>query len=203
MSRLPELLGAVTQLLGGDVYVHQSKVNLKASFGGDQWEWHQDFVYWLQADGIREPQLLNAAVFLDDVTEYNGPLTFIPGSHRDGTLAGTRSDDMPAGYEDAPAWVATLTANEQFRIRPEIIEDLARRNGLASPKGPAGSVLLFHPNLLHSSGPNISPFRRAMLIYVYNRVSNRPAPVANPRPSFLADPHPGALRPLHPVAYSR
>lgn len=198
LTRSPALLGAVRQLLGDEVYVHQSKVNIKAPFAGDQWEWHQDFIYWLQGDGIQKPNLVNVAVFLDEVTEFNGPLTFVRGSHTDGLLAGTDVDGMPLGYEDAPAWVATLTADEKFQVNPSIIEDLARAKGLVSPKGPAGSVLLFHPNILHSSAANISPFRRAMLMFVYNGVGNSPLAdaVPEPRPAFLADPDAIALQPL-------
>lgn len=196
LTRLPALLGAVRQLVGDEVYVHQSKVNIKAPFAGDQWEWHQDYVYWLQGDGIQRPDLINVAVFLDEVTEFNGPLTFVPGSHSDGLLAFATADGMPLGYEDAPAWAATLTAEERFSVRPEVIEALARAKGLVSPKGPAGSVLMFHPNILHSSAANISPFRRAMLMFVYNGVANAPHAVAEPRPGFLADPHAVALQPL-------
>lgn len=193
--RHPDLLGPARQLVGEEVYVHQSKVNLKAPFTGDQWEWHQDYIYWLQDDGLARPDLINVSVFLDEVTEFNGPLTFIPGSHRNGVLAGTQADGMPMGYEDAPAWVATLTAEEKFRISPRTIEDLARSNGMVSPKGPAGSVLFFDPNLLHASSPNLSPFRRAMLILVYNAVSNTAVGVRTPRPEFLAEPDVRALTP--------
>ncbi|MEU8510899.1 phytanoyl-CoA dioxygenase family protein [Kitasatospora sp. NPDC048722] len=195
LTRRPALLGAVRGLLDDDVYVHQSKVNIKAPFAGDQWEWHQDYVYWLTGDGIRRPDLVNVAVFLDEVTEFNGPLTFVPGSHTAGLLASTDADGMPLGYEDAPAWVATLTADEKFRVRHCVIEELARANGLVSPKGPAGSVLVFHPNILHCSAANISPLRRAMLMFVYNSVANRPE-VTGLRPDFLADPEPVALQPI-------
>ena len=196
--RLPRLLGAVMQLIGDEVYVHQSKINVKAPYSGDQWEWHQDYIYWLHGDGIERPDLVNAAIFLDDVTEFNGPLTFIRGSHSDGVLAAADIDGMPRGYEDAPAWVATLTATEKFQVSRETIEDLARRKGLASPKGPAGSVMFFHPNILHSSGQNISPFRRAMLLLVYNSVRNVPESVVSPRPKFLAE---RDRRPLRPLSY--
>ena len=196
LTRLPALLGAVRQLLDGEVYVHQSKINIKAPFAGDQWEWHQDYIYWLQDDGIQRPDLINVAVFLDDVTEFNGPLTFVPGSHADGLLAATDTQGMPLGYEDAPTWVATLTANEKFQVHPQTIENLATQHGLVSPKGPAGSVLLFNPNLLHSSAANISPFRRAMLMFVYNRMDNLGQSVDHPRPAFLAEPDPHSLQPL-------
>jgi ectoine hydroxylase len=185
--RLPQLLGAVTRLLDDDVYVHQSKINLKAAFSGDQWEWHQDYINWLQSDAIQRPDLINVAIFLDEVNEFNGPLTFIPGSHREGLLSGRDTDGMPMGYEDAPAWVATLTADEKFQIDHDVIERLARRSGLVSPKGPAGTVMLFHANVLHASSPNMSPFDRSVLLLVYNGVHNAPLAVDNPRPDFLAE----------------
>lgn len=193
--RHPVLLGAARTLLGGDVYVHQSKVNVKAAFAGDQWDWHQDYVYWLQDDGITRPDMVNVAVFLDDVTEFNGPLTFVPGSHRHGVLAATGRDGMPLGYEDAPGWIATLTADEKFRVHTDVIAELTADAGMVSPKGPAGSVLFFHPNLLHASVRNMSPGRRAMAIFVYNAVGNAPRPVDTPRPAFLAEPD---VRPLRP-----
>jgi argininosuccinate synthase len=187
ICQLRELAGTAMDVLGDKVYIHQSKINVKAPFVGDQWEWHQDFIYWLTDDGIAEPSLVNVAVFLDEVTEFNGPLTFVRGSHAHGVLATVDAGGgMPAGYENAPQWVSTLTADEKYRVRPEVIAGLASSGGLASPKGPAGSVLLFHPSILHASSPNISPFGRMTLIVVYNSVSNPPVSTAHPRPEFLA-----------------
>jgi ectoine hydroxylase len=184
-------------VIGDDVYVHQSKVNVKAPFTGDQWEWHQDYINWLRSDAIQRPDLVNVAVFLDEVNEFNGPLTFIPGSHAEGLLAGADNDGMPIGYEEAPSWVSTLTATEKFQIRHELIGALARRGGLVSAKGEAGSVLLFHPNVLHASSPNLSPFRRAVLLLVYNGVTNAPLDVLHPRPAFLAERSVAALQPIN------
>jgi ectoine hydroxylase len=195
LAALRPLCGAAQQLLNDDVYVHQSKVNFKESFAGDQWEWHQDYIYWLRYDGLPRPDLLNAAIFLDEVNEFNGALTFVPGSHSQGILSGHHRAGMPTGYEDAPNWVSTLTAEEQFSIDPAVIGDLATRYGLVSPKGGTGSVLLFHPDILHASGPNISPFRRAMMMFVYNAVGNRPELKGEPRPAFLAEPD---ITPLQP-----
>jgi ectoine hydroxylase len=193
VARHPAVLGPVRQLVGDDVYVHQSKVNIKAALAGDRWEWHQDYIYWLENDGIAKPDLINVAVFLDEVTEFNGPLTFIPGSHHRGVLSAAFADGMPVGYEDAPEWVATLTADEKYQVGADVIEELARSNGMVSPKGPAGSVLFFHPNLLHASSPNMSPIRRGMLILVYNSVHNTSVGNTPPRPAFLADPDTDAL----------
>ena len=33
-----------------------------------------------------EPKAMNVAIFLDDANQYNGPMKFIPGSHKHGVL---------------------------------------------------------------------------------------------------------------------
>ena len=68
--------------------MHQYKVNAKAAFDGEVWQWHQDYGTWARDDGMPEPRAMNIAVFLDEVSAINGPLMFIPGSHREGVLRG-------------------------------------------------------------------------------------------------------------------
>ena len=82
----PRLIEPVSDLLEGDVYMHQFKVNAKAAFDGDVWQWHQDYGTWKRDDEMPEPRAMNIAVFLDDVTAANGPLLFIPGSHKIGVI---------------------------------------------------------------------------------------------------------------------
>ena len=41
LARHPRLVEPVKQILGGDVYMHQFKLNAKAAFNGDVWQWHQ------------------------------------------------------------------------------------------------------------------------------------------------------------------
>ena len=74
----PRLIGPVEQLLGGRCYIHQFKINAKAAFDGDVWQWHQDYGTWSRDDLMPEPRAMNIALFLDEVTEFNGPLMFIP-----------------------------------------------------------------------------------------------------------------------------
>jgi hypothetical protein len=70
----PRLIGPVMQLLGGPVYIHQYKINGKAAFAGDVWQWHQDYGTWARDDEMPEALAMNIALFLDEVTEFNGPL---------------------------------------------------------------------------------------------------------------------------------
>ena len=77
----PRLIKPVMQLLGEEVYMHQYKVNAKAAFDGEVWQWHQDFGTWHRDDEMPEPRAMNVAIYLNDVTAANGPLLFIPKSH--------------------------------------------------------------------------------------------------------------------------
>src|SRR5262245_12546892 len=47
----PRLVEPAAQILGSDVYIYQFKINAKVGFGGDLWEWHQDFIFWRNEDG--------------------------------------------------------------------------------------------------------------------------------------------------------
>src|SRR6187431_3585952 len=82
----PRLVGPLKQYFGEDVYVHQFKLNAKAAFEGDVWQWHQDYGTWARDDGMPQARAMNISIFLDDVNEFNGPLMFIPGSHRKGVV---------------------------------------------------------------------------------------------------------------------
>ncbi|MCB0965992.1 MAG: aminotransferase class I/II-fold pyridoxal phosphate-dependent enzyme, partial [Ilumatobacter sp.] len=78
----PRFLEPAAQILGDvPVYAQQVKVNAKAAFTGEQWQWHYDFATHHHEDGVPEPLALNMHIFLDDVTEFNGPLMFVRGSH--------------------------------------------------------------------------------------------------------------------------
>ncbi len=67
--------------------MHQFKINAKAAFDGEVWQWHQDYGTWARDDGMPEPRAMNIAVFLDEVMPINGPLMLIPKSHKHGMLA--------------------------------------------------------------------------------------------------------------------
>ncbi len=44
--------------------------------------------------------------------------------------------------------------------------------GIIAPKGPPGSLLLFHGNLVHASGSNLTPWSRWILYLSLNRCDN-------------------------------
>jgi ectoine hydroxylase len=82
LARHPRMIKPVEQLFGEKLYMHQFKINGKQAFDGDVWQWHQDYGTWLNDDHMPTPRAMNVAIFLDEVNEFNGPLMFIPGSHR-------------------------------------------------------------------------------------------------------------------------
>ena len=154
----PKLIEPASQLLDGQVYIHQYKVNAKAAFDGEVWQWHQDYGTWKRDDDMPEPKAMNIAVFLDDVTAANGPLLFIPGSHKLGVIA-ARHDLETTNY---PLWT----------LDRDTVTELAERGGCVAPMGPAGSVLMFSSLLVHASPPNISPFGRIIVYLSLCRVDN-------------------------------
>lgn len=154
----PRLIEPVMALLGGPVYMHQYKVNAKAAFDGDVWQWHQDYGTWQRDDEMPEPRAMNIAVFLDAVSAANGPLIFIPRSH---TL----------GVQEAGHDIAT-TSYPLWTLGRDTVTRLANVGGLAAPIGDPGSVILFHGNLVHASPPNISPFGRVIVYLSLCHVDN-------------------------------
>lgn len=176
MTTTARVLRPVQQLLARDVYLYQFKINSKPSFGGENWAWHQDYIAWRLADNLLNPSLVNVAVFLDDVSEFNGPVVFIPGSHDDGTQ---RSDRNPTAHS------AQHLDPDDIALSTEQLATLADRHGMVSPKGPAGTVVFFHPEIVHGSAINMSPHPRRLLIATYNDVANTPRPLGPPRPEYL------------------
>ena len=171
LGRHPRLIEPVMQLLGGPVYMHQFKINAKAAFDGDVWQWHQDYGTWARDDLMPEPRAMNIALFLDEVSEFNGPLMFIPGSHKRGKL--------DAGHD------LQTTSYPLWTLDNDTVRRLVGEGGIVAPKGPAGCVLMFHCNLVHASPSNISPFDRTIvylsLCHVDNHIRRfkRPAWIAH------------------------
>ena len=48
----PRLVAMARQLLGSDVYIHQSRINYKSGFRGKEFFWHSDFETWHVEDGV-------------------------------------------------------------------------------------------------------------------------------------------------------
>ena len=161
LARHPRMIKPVEDLLQESM--HQFKINGKMAFEGDVWQWHQDYGTWVNDDLLPSARAMNVAIFLDEVTEFNGPLLFIPGSHKKGVIK--------AGHD------LTTTSYPLWTIDNNLIKELVDRaggnkGGIVSPKGPAGSMIVFHSCLVHASSNNLSPFNRISVYLSLCAVSN-------------------------------
>ena len=137
------LLGGIESLIGPDIGLHHSKLNMKPPHVGSAVEWHQDLAYFPHTND----DLVTALIYLDDATLENGCLQVIPGLHK-----------AYLDHHDEDGRFSGL-------ITDRLLQDETRR---AEPlAAPAGSVILMHCLLPHSSLPNRSSEGRRTLIFEY------------------------------------
>jgi len=166
----PRLIRPVEQVFGEQLYMHQYKINAKAAFEGDVWQWHQDYGTWARDDGMPEPRAMNIAVFMDEVLPINGTLMIIPKSHKHGVLA--------AGHD------LETTSYPLWTLDKATVTELVAEGGIVAPTGKPGAVLMFHGNIVHGSAGNITPYPRRIVYLTLNAVSNH---IRKPtRPEWIA-----------------
>ena len=181
--------GRARQILGSDVYVHQSRINYKPGFGGGGFYWHSDFETWHAEDGMPTPRAVSISIALTENYPHNGCLMIMPGSHRTFVAC--------VGETPADHYKESLREQEIGTPDPESLTALADRHGIAMLTGPAGSATLFDSNCMHGSGSNITPYPRSNIFVVFNSVENsaagavrraRPAPDLHRGAGVHADP---------------
>jgi len=189
------LLERAKQLIGTDVYIHQSRINYKPAMNGKEFFWHSDFETWHVEDGMPRMRALSVSVFLTESHEFNGPLMLIPGSHE--TYIRCAGSTPEKNYENS------LRRQEYGVPTQEALETLLEGKEIVAPKGPAGSVVFFDCNTMHGSNGNLSPAPRVNLFAVYNSVENAvvdPFCDCRPRPEYLAE---RTIEPVGPLANSK
>ena len=175
LGRHPRMIEPVQDLFDEKLYLHQFTINGKMAFEGDVWQWHQDYGTWKNDDLMPTERAMNVAIFLDDVNEFNGPLMFIPGSHRKGVVD-AKHDLTTTSY---PLWTV-----DNDLIRQLVQRGGGKNGGIVSPKGPAGSMILFHSCLVHASTSNLSPWNRVSVYLSLCAVSNHIR--RHKRPEYIA-----------------
>ena len=189
--RSPAFIEPARQILDGPVYLHQLKINLKAPFNGEQWPWHQDYIYWRNEDQIQKDAIVSVMVFLDDITEFNGPLYLIPGSHKHGVIEAEKPSNLKSG------WESDVSAALSYQVNADLVSQYVDAGGIYSAKGKKGTVLWFHGNIVHASPSNLSPFQRRIAIFTYNATHNAPHDAdQEKRPAFLNNRDRSELSPL-------
>ena len=181
LSRDPRILNVVQHLLDDDLYIHQSRVNMKPGFVGKEFDWHSDFETWHVEDGMPRMRAISVSIALTPNYPFNGALMLIPGSHTQfiGCVGSTPEDN----------YKSSLRKQETGVPDKDNLTWMADQAGIDMALGAAGSVLFFECNVMHGSNSNITPFPRSNAFFVYNAISNklaRPYGGCSPRPEFVA-----------------
>lgn len=181
IARDPRLVHIARQILGSEVYMHQSRANLKPGFKGKEFYWHSDFETWHVEDGMPAMRALSCSILLTDNNACNGPLMLVPGSQR---------HFVPCqGLTPDEHYKKSLKKQEYGVPDAQSLTRLVEQGGIEAMTAPAGSVVFFDCNTMHGSNGNISPWPRANVFMVYNSVENRleaPRYGLTPRPEHIA-----------------
>lgn len=176
----PRIVERARQLLGSDVYIHQSRVNFKPGFAGKEFYWHSDFETWHAEDGMPRMRAVSISIALTDNYSYNGPLMIMPGSHK--TFVSCAGETPEDNYK------SSLVAQEVGTPDDESLALLYERHGIDVLEGQAGAATMFDSNCMHGSNGNITPTARSNVFMVFNSVENacvEPFAAARPRPTFI------------------
>ena len=176
----PRLVDRARQILGTDVYIHQSRINYKPGFVGKEFSWHSDFETWHAEDGMPTPRAVSLSLSLTDNYSFNGPLMIMPGSHKRyiSCVGGTPEDN----YRKSLIMQGAGTPDRQT------LSDFADEYGIDVLEGAAGGAIMFDSNCMHASNGNVTPFSRSNIFIVYNSVANacvEPFAAPKPRPEFV------------------
>ena len=181
LVRDPRVLNVAREILGSEVYIHQSRINYKPGFTGKEFYWHSDFETWHSEDGMPAMRALSCSILLTDNSECNGPLMLIPGSHHH--YVSCMGETPDENYKKS------LKKQEVGVPDPILLRYLADMGGITSCAGKAGSVVFFDCNTMHGSNGNITPYPRSNVFFVYNSIANQldePKGGLTPRPEFVA-----------------
>lgn len=135
------VLAPARDLIGPDLRLHTTKLNMKSAGYGAAVEWHQDYAFYPHTND----DILAIGVLIDDMAPENGPLMVYPGSHK-GPVYDHHVDGVFAG--------AMLPEENGLNARDAV-----------QLMGPAGSVSIHHGRIVHGSALNTSDRARRILFY--------------------------------------
>jgi len=176
----PRVVGRARQLLGSDVYIHQSRVNFKPGFEGKEFGWHSDFETWHAEDGMPRMRAVSISISLTDNYSFNGPLMIMPGTHK--TFVSCVGETPDDNYK------SSLVQQKAGTPDRETLTKMADEHGIDVLEGKAGGATMFDSNCMHASNGNVTPFARSNVFIVYNSVENacvEPFAAKKPRPEFV------------------
>ncbi|HEX3813487.1 MAG TPA: phytanoyl-CoA dioxygenase family protein [Mycobacteriales bacterium] len=153
VTRRPDILELVGELLQtGEVSFLQDQVLMKPAFHGSEVSWHQDSAYWTQVEPrVDPPAIVTCWVAIDNVTEDNGCVKMVPGSHKNGVLPHAVGGNNLLHVEGVDLESAV----------PVVL--------------PPGGVSFHHSCTVHGSAPNRTADRRRGVALTYVRDDARPS----------------------------
>ena len=143
VMRTARTVGMVADLLGANLRFHHGKVNSKMPGAATKVKFHQDFAF----QPMTNDDMITALLFVDEVTDDNGPLEVVPGTHKGPLHSHWQNGHFTGAVTDA------------------VYED--HKDNIIKCTGPAGAVCLMHANLLHGSAANLSNRPRTLYIATY------------------------------------
>jgi len=135
------ILAPARDLIGPDLRIHTTKLNMKSPGNGAAIEWHQDYAFYPHTND----DILAIGVIIDDMQSENGPIMVYPGSHK-GPVYDHHVNGVFAG--------AFLP--QEVGLNPKDAVEL---------NGPAGSISIHHGRIAHGSAVNTSDRSRRILFY--------------------------------------
>lgn len=134
-ARDPNILDMAAQLIGPNICLWNMSFFAKPALNGKRTPFHQDGEYW----PIQPLATCTVWIAVDEATEENGCLKYIPGSHRDNRLLAHEVSDDP-----------NITLNREL-VKTEYDETKAESLIL-----PAGGMAFHDVYLAHGSEENRS-----------------------------------------------
>jgi ectoine hydroxylase-related dioxygenase (phytanoyl-CoA dioxygenase family) len=147
----PGILDAVENLIGPNIQLHHSKLNLKPPTSREaRFEWHQDYPFFPHTNY----DLIAVLVHLDSASVENGCLRVIPGSHKQGPR------------------IHVFAKDGAFSSQLADKRDVEDESKYAYLECPAGGVEMHHCNMLHGSTANLGDKPRSAVVLQYRSADN-------------------------------
>lgn len=154
-----DLVDIASAFIGPDLAIFAANYLVKEPITGKRVEWHQDGPLW----PLDRPEVVTLWLAIDHSTPENGCIRVVPGSHRSGALT----------------YSATEPGRDLFGLRVDVEVDEADAVDIVLAPG---DVEVRHPLIVHSSGANRSPWRRAGMNIHYIPTSTRITTEQQPYP---------------------
>jgi ectoine hydroxylase-related dioxygenase (phytanoyl-CoA dioxygenase family) len=153
LARAPEVLALVRELVHGEPLLMAVETFQKPARVGSGVPPHQDNAYFCQGP----PDVLTVWIAMDAVTEANGPVFYLRGSHREGTRA-----HRPSGVAGNSMGLAEMPSHEDGDVFRGTLEP--------------GDALIHHCETIHWSARNDTDKPRRGLLMVFRGAHTAPDP---------------------------